>query len=106
MALDLKTFVISGSPARLAALLTAVGYPFYFAGTDIEITCENGILNNSSGMTRNSLKKFQLPWRNNFVILRIYMRRIIHVYNCIIMEMKKTIEKYLHGPLATSSMAT
>lgn len=93
MALDLKTFVISGSPARLAALLTAVGYPFYFAGTDIEITCENGILNNSSGMTRNSLKKFQLPWRNNFVILRIYMRRIIHVYNCIIMEMKKTIEK-------------
>lgn len=54
---------------------------------------KNGILNNSSGMTRNSLKKYLLPWRNNFVILRIYMRRIIHVYNCIIMEMKKTIEK-------------
>ena len=44
MALDFKTFVISGSPARLAALLTAVGYPFYFDGTDIEITCEKWYL--------------------------------------------------------------
>lgn len=44
MALNFKTFIITGSPARLAALLTAVGYPFYFNGTDIEITCEKSYL--------------------------------------------------------------
>lgn len=46
MALDLKTFECKGNAARLAALLTAVGYPFYFNGTDIEITCEKWFLEN------------------------------------------------------------
>ena len=60
MALDFKTFVISGSPARLAALLTAVGYPSILMEQILKSLVKNGILNNSSGMTRNSLKKFQL----------------------------------------------
>lgn len=44
MALNFKTYIITGSPARLATLLSAVGYPFYFNGTDIEITCEKSYL--------------------------------------------------------------
>ncbi len=56
MALGFKTFVISDSPARLAALLTAVGYPFYFDGTDIEITCEKWYLEQ---LKRNDPKLFE-----------------------------------------------
>lgn len=44
MALNFKTYIITGSPARLATLLTAVGYPFCFNGTDIKITCEKSYL--------------------------------------------------------------
>lgn len=46
MALVLKKFECKGNAARLAALLTAIGYPFYFNGTDIEITCEKWFLEN------------------------------------------------------------
>lgn len=56
MALDLKTYVIAGSPARLAALLTALGYPFYFNGTEIEITCEKWYL---AHLKQNDPKLFE-----------------------------------------------
>lgn len=44
MAVELNKFQCKGNAARLAALLTAVGYPFYFDGTDIELTCEKWFL--------------------------------------------------------------
>lgn len=46
MALELMKFECKGNAARLAALLTAIGYPFYFNGSDIEITCEKWFLKN------------------------------------------------------------
>lgn len=46
MALDLKKFECKGNAARFAALLIAIGYPFYFNGSDIEITCEKWFLEN------------------------------------------------------------
>lgn len=44
MAVELKKFQCKGNAARLAALLTAIGYPFCFNGNDIELTCEKWFL--------------------------------------------------------------
>lgn len=63
MALEMKTFECKGNAARLSALLTAVGYPFYFNGTDIEITCEKWFLEN--------LKKEDFRLFNNLEIKEI-----------------------------------
>lgn len=63
MALEMKTFECKGNAARLAALLTAVGYPFYFNGTDIEINCEKWFLEN--------LKKEDFRLFNNLEIKEI-----------------------------------